>query len=88
MSRYINKVRNNEEEMMNMMGFGWGMMGLLGLIPLLIIGLIVYAVIALTQNKYSNKREHDEALDILNQKFASGEISEEEYTRKKKIIKG
>lgn len=69
------------------MGYGFGAMGLFGLIPLVLIGLIIYAVVKLTQrDNYNNRGEHD-ALDMLNQRFANGEISEEEYTRKKKLLR-
>lgn len=71
------------------MGYGFGMMGLFGLIPLVLIGLIIYAVVKLTQSRQGdnyNIKGKSDALDILDQRFANGEISEEEYTRKKKML--
>lgn len=62
------------------MGYGFGTMGLFGLIPLVLMGLIIYAVVKLTQS-------NSDTLDILNQRFASGEISEEEYTKMKKMLR-
>ncbi|HYE09944.1 MAG TPA: SHOCT domain-containing protein [Patescibacteria group bacterium] len=73
-----------------MMGYGYGMMGGFGLIPLILIGLIIFAVIKLTQSSnrnYINPTNNNDALDILNQRYANGEISDEEYTRKKKILR-
>jgi putative membrane protein len=77
--------------MINMMGYGYGMMGGFGfIIPLLLIGLIIYAVVKLLpggNRNYSNHRTENDALDILNQRYAKGEISEEEYVKKKKILR-
>ena len=74
-----------------MMGYGYGMMGGFGMIiPLLLIGLIIYAAIRLSQSnhqKYDNYRGGNNALEILNQRYANGEISEEEYARKKKMLR-
>ena len=72
------------------MGYGFGTMGLFGLIPLILIGLIVYAVIKLTQGRQGdnyNIKEKIDALEILNQRLANGEISEEEYSRKKEMLR-
>ena len=56
----------------DLLGGGWfGMM----LIPLLLIGVIVYAVIILSHNSnVRNRRESDNALEILNERLARGEI--------------
>lgn len=78
-----------------MMGYGYGpigfgMMGGFGLIPLLLIGIIIYAVIKLSHNGnkyYNNRLNNNDALDILNQRYANGEISDEEYSRKKKMLR-
>ena len=50
------------------MGFGW-------LIPFLIIGLLFYLV----QN---NQKGRSSAQDILDRRYANGEIDEEEYKKK------
>lgn len=74
-----------------MMGFGYGMMGGFGIIPLLLIALIIYAVVKLVQGSNGNSntgKQGNDALDILNQRFANGEISEEEYNKMKKILRG
>ncbi len=72
-----------------MMGYGYGMMGGYGMIiPLILIGVIIYAVVKLSQSSHgSNNRGGNDALEILKQRYANGEISEEEYTQKKKILR-
>lgn len=74
-----------------MMGYGYGMMGGLGMIiPTILIGLVIYAVVKLSQHSGGNnssQRDGNAALDILKQRYANGEISEEEYIQKKKILR-
>jgi putative membrane protein len=63
---------------------------------LIIIGAVVYFVLkgnhSHIQSKsfaYNNNNSGTgRALEILNEKFANGEISEEEYSSKKKLISG
>ena len=76
-----------------MMGYGYGLMGGFGMmiIPLILIGVIIYAAVKLSQTSQENNNNHrvgSDALDVLNQRFANGEISEEEYTKKKKMLRG
>jgi putative membrane protein len=76
----------------NICGFiGNGLLGggfLMMLIPLILIGVIIY-IIYKTQGRrnitYENKS--DNALEILNERFARGEINEEEYKQKKALLK-
>jgi putative membrane protein len=70
-----------------MMGQGW----LLCLLLAIIIGLVIYVILKLagsgSQHRYQEKRrDTDKAMEILNQKLASGEISEDEYKRKKDLL--
>ncbi|MVX62105.1 hypothetical protein GKZ28_00120 [Clostridium chromiireducens] len=61
-----------------MMG-GWsGMM----LIPIIITGAFIY--ILLNQRESNNFKG---AIDILNERFARGEINEDEYASKKNMLK-
>lgn len=73
------------------MGYGYGMMGGFGMIiPWILIGVIIYAAIRLSQSSHKNYNHHrggSDALDILNQRYANGEISEEEYAKKKKMLR-
>jgi putative membrane protein len=73
-----------------MMGYGYGMMGGYGVVSLLLIGLVIYAVVKLAQGGHENNNTRNpgnNALNILNQRYASGEISEEEYKQKKKMLR-
>ena len=56
------------------MGFGW-------IIPLLFIFALFYFI---NSNNNSNK---ESAQDVLDKKYANGEIDEEEYKRKKELLK-
>lgn len=74
-----------------MMGWGYGMMGgWLGmmLFPLIIIGIIIYVVIKLigNTNHYEGGRQYNNSLEILNERFVKGEITEEEYKHKKEML--
>lgn len=69
---------------------GW-IMGILFLI--VFVALVIYVVNKLShiylqskKNTLSKSEAEDEALRILNIKFANGEISEEEYERRKKLL--
>ena len=57
------------------MGFGW-------IIPLLFIIALFYFF---NDNRKNNNEES--ALDILDKKYANGEINEEEYKQKKEQLK-
>jgi putative membrane protein len=87
----LKKINNKLKGLINMMGFGYGMMGGFGLVPLILIGLVVYAVIKMSQGNHRGFSIHgndNDALEILNRRYANGEISDEEYAKKKKILGG
>lgn len=71
-------------------GYGVGGTNFFMMIPLLIVVLLVaYLIYREIKSKNSNfvvDKSSSEAIDILNTRFAKGEISEEEYTSKKKQI--
>lgn len=82
-------------------GFGYGngyefMRG--GMMFMMFIGLILIAAVVYFVVKGNSGHAHNQnyaynnvgsnALDILNEKFAKGEISEEEYSTKKRMISG
>lgn len=56
------------------MGFGW-------IVPILFIFILFYFI---NSNSNSNK---DSAQEILDRKYANDEIDEEEYKRKKEMLK-
>lgn len=79
--------------MMNYYGYdmmgGWGIFMMIILLVILIV-IIVYAVVKLAQggnNTGTTSNGRDEALEILDQRYAKGELSDEEYQQKKKILK-
>lgn len=73
--------------------YGWHRFGWMGgifmmVFWLLIIGLVVYLVSKSSNNRgHISSTESNRALEILNERYASGEIDEEEYLRKKKLLK-
>lgn len=71
-----------------MMGYGFGWLGglwmlLSWLVPVAIIGLIVYAVIG---GNRARGRGPEDALSILQARFARGEITTEEYRSMKQEL--
>lgn len=67
----------------NMMG-GW--VGMI-IIPIIIIGIIAFLVYKpLQNNNIKNIGVRDNSLGILNERFARGEINEDEYNHKKDLI--
>lgn len=74
-----------------MMGYGfggWGMgPGMLwgGLLWLVIIGLLVWAVIAFTSSS-RRRTADDEPVEILKQRFARGEITEAEFEQARRRL--
>jgi putative membrane protein len=69
------------------MNSGWGILMMVG--TLIVAALIVVLIIALIKkNRSGNMRTDDqESLDMLNDRFVRGEISEEEYLKIKKILR-
>lgn len=61
------------------MGFGF-------LIPLLILGGVIYAVFSLFESNQNKNINNKDALEILKERYARGEINEEEYKRIKNKI--
>jgi putative membrane protein len=70
-----------------MMGYGWGWLIMIGLFALIILGIIVL-VRYLRKTSRPKKQTIKTALDILNERYAKGEISEDEYRAKKSAING
>lgn len=72
----------------HMMGYSWGwpmMFCLIVLAILAIVALIRYLQLSNKQNYQAV--EYNSALNILNERYAKGEITEEEYRSKKAAIK-
>lgn len=56
------------------MGFGF-------LIPLFIIGGVIYAIYSIFDSNQTKNTNNKDALEILKERYARGEINEEEYER-------
>ncbi|MFH1647513.1 MAG: SHOCT domain-containing protein [Chloroflexota bacterium] len=81
-------------------GYGYGMMGtgmmggistmfIMPVLWIVVIGLIVWAVVAAVRRpgeSDSTVRSADSALEILKRRYARGEINREEYEAKKKDL--
>ncbi|WCK52978.1 SHOCT domain-containing protein [Aneurinibacillus sp. Ricciae_BoGa-3] len=80
-----NGMMNGSSMMGGSMMIGMGLMMLLGILLLIIVvGLTIYFVVRFLIRK--NKVE-DHPLMILNERYVKGEISEEEYKEKRKLLK-
>ncbi|WP_278287337.1 SHOCT domain-containing protein [Caloranaerobacter ferrireducens] len=67
-----------------MMGFGMGCGGILGIF---LLGIAVYFIFRYAnERKYYGNYDKSDALEILKERYAKGEITEEEYERKKKML--
>lgn len=72
----------------NFMHNGWGFL-IMGVL-LVVAVLIVVAIVALVRRSHRKHPVHqaDDSLELLNVRFVKGEISEEDYIRIKKILRG
>ncbi|MBU3114710.1 SHOCT domain-containing protein [Clostridium lacusfryxellense] len=61
-----------------MMGGSFGMI----IIPIILIGIVMFAV----TRQGENNNVKDNSSNILNERFARGEINEDEYTHKKNML--
>jgi len=67
----------------NMMGGWFGVM----IIPIILIGVAIFFFYRKGQNNNVNDEgARDNSLDILNERFARGEINEDEYNQRKNIL--
>lgn len=67
----------------HMSGFGWGMMGMGWIFMLAVLGLIVWAVVRSGSNSSSATTSTTASAEsLLAERYASGEIDEEEYRRR------
>lgn len=77
-------IYNYRGHMMGSWGMGWMMIVFWGLI---LIGMVLMIRWILIISKDNKKREKN-YLDILKERFASGEIDLNEYEEKKRILRG
>ncbi len=70
--------------MMHDFGFGGGWFGM-GLWWIVVLAVVIWLVWVAGRGR-QNKASGESALDVLNRRYASGEISREEYAQKKRDI--
>ena len=68
--------------------FGHGPWFMGWVFPLLFWGVIAYLVYSVIRSLFSNKitGQNDSALELLRNRFASGEINEQEYAAQKVVL--
>ena len=68
--------------------FGHGPWFLGWIFPLLFWGVIGYFIYSVIRSLFSNtiERQNDSALELLRNRFASGEINEQEYTSQREVL--
>jgi len=73
--------------MMGYGGFGWGIFGIIFMFLFwaLLITALVYLIKYISSDK--QKSQEDEAMKILNERYARGEVSKEEFEKMKKDIR-
>jgi putative membrane protein len=70
---------------------GWGWMMLMPLVWILLVGLVVWAVIRLTQrpsDQTGAQPRRESPQEILDRRFAAGEIDTEAYVRARDTLAG
>lgn len=77
------------------MGWGWWM-PFHGILGLLILALVIAGIVALVRSAYGsgmhgiygNGRSRSPGLDVLEERYAKGEIQRDEYLQKKRDLGG
>ena len=70
-----------------MMGFGWGFIMMIGILILIILAVVALIRFVQRSSPNSSINSGSKALEILNERYARGEISDEEYKTKKAVLK-
>ncbi len=65
--------------------FGFGTLGIWNRLIIGGVGLLIIALVIFALNKKKSSTD-DKALNLLNIKYAQGDISEEEYLNRKKVL--
>jgi putative membrane protein len=98
-SKFLIKERMIDDMMGYRNGYGYGMMGygnsygMMGggffwFIPLILIIIAIVAIYVISsRRKNRNVFSNDSSIEILNQRYARGEINEEQYIKMRDIIK-
>lgn len=73
-------------------GIDGGLWGIGWIFMIVFWGVVIWAIIALVrhfsgkESDWQNKSKGDEAIRILNERYAKGEISKEEYEERKSVL--
>ena len=67
-------------------GMIFGPLMMLGFFAILIFGIVLLVKWVMGSNQPSQNTQSSSALDILNERFAKGEIEKEEYEERKSIL--
>lgn len=70
-----------------MMGYGWSWIMMVGVFVIVVLGIIALFRYLQNSSNSSSQTLGNSALDILNERYARGELSDEEYLKKKAEIK-
>lgn len=70
-----------------MMNFGYGGGMFMMFIFAIVIGLVIYFIITNTKSNRYAGGSSETSLDIIKERFAKGEITEEEFEKMKKALK-
>ena len=65
---------------------GFGGMGLMSLAWIVVLGLIIWAIVATMRHSAESSGSPNSALDVLKRRYARAEITREEYEEKKKNL--
>lgn len=71
----------------DMMCFGYGG-ALMWIIFLILIGVVVYFIVQSTKSKTPESSSRETPMDILKKRYASGEITKEEFDQAKRDLEG
>lgn len=69
-----------------MHGYGMGFMGIFWILLLILFVLVIWKLFSNSQKTNPTSNE-DTALELLKKEFAKGNITEEEFERKKRLLK-
>jgi putative membrane protein len=70
----------------HMGGWGWGMLAFVILLVIAVVGVLIYFVARDSGGR--GGRSGPDPVDVLDHRFARGEIDEEEYRNRRDILRG
>ncbi len=67
--------------------YGGGFLMMAGALIVTVLAVVLVVMLVKKARRNSLSREDRESLDLLNERFVRGDISEEDYTRMKKVLR-